>query len=100
MEEAQGTSFRAHSMALNYSTSSQGLSVVEHSIASIPPPDRPYKPKFHKAVLYQNNANINNNTHSISQGDETKSSAFIRSKHVEVINENATMSHPPLVRTI
>lgn len=96
-EEAQSTSFGSYAVALNYSTSSHGLSAGGHSIASLTAPDRPYKPKFHKAVYYQSNANINNSTNSISQGDDSKPRALIKSKHVEVINENASSSHPSLV---
>lgn len=77
---------------------------MAHSIASLSAPDRPYKPKFHKAVYYQNNNNDNSNnnnnpnSNSISQIDDTKPKALIKTKPIEVINENAMITHQPLVR--
>lgn len=61
-------------------------------------PDRPYKPKFHKAAYYQNNATNNNNTNSISQVDDSKAKSLVKSRHGDVISDNATISHQqPLV---
>lgn len=89
LEEMPGTSFVASS-AMNYATSSQGSA---HSIASLTGPDKPYKPKFHKAVFYHSNANINNTTSSISRGKDGRSSIPMNRRHDEELNENATMSH-------
>lgn len=84
-----GTSFITPS-AMNYMIASQGPT---HSIATLTGPDRPYKPKFHKAVFYHSNANINNNTNSTSCGKDSKSLTLINRRHDDEISENSTMSH-------
>ncbi|XP_055310009.1 serine-rich adhesin for platelets-like [Sitodiplosis mosellana] len=89
LEETQSSSSVPHS-ALNYSSSGQGQSTA-HSIASLSAPDRPYKPKFHKAVYYQNNNN-NINTNSISQSNDLNAKTVGKTKHGEAINENS-ISH-------
>ncbi|XP_031641177.1 uncharacterized protein LOC116352598 isoform X2 [Contarinia nasturtii] len=99
MEESHSSSTVPHA-ALNFSSSSQGHSVA-HSIASLAVPDRPYKPKFHKAVYYQNNNNSNNNnnntnSNSISQIDDSRPKALIKTKPIEMVNENTMITHSPL----
>lgn len=77
--------------ALNYMTSSQGST---HSIAALTGPDKPYKPKFHKAVFYHSNANVNNNSNATTSGKDTKSTTSINRGHDEETSENnPTVSH-------
>lgn len=89
LEETPGTSFGSSS-TMNHMIPSQGST---HSIASLTGPDKPYKPKFHKAVLYHSNANINNSSNSMSRAKDFKSTIPLNRKHDDEISENSTMSH-------
>lgn len=89
LEDASGTPFISPA-GLNYVTSSQ---MSTHSIASLTGPDKPYKPKFHKAVFYHSNANINNDANSTVSSKDSKSSASTNRRHEEEISQNLTMSH-------
>lgn len=84
-----GTSF-VPSSTMNFMISSQGST---HSIASLTGPDKPYKPKFHKAVFYHNNANITNSTSTISRFKDCKSNISNNQRPDDEISENSTMSH-------
>lgn len=81
--------------ALNYMTSSQSST---HSIASLTGPDRPYKPKFHKAVFYQSNANANSNSNATAGGKDSKSITSINRGHDEETSENNPSVSHALVR--
>lgn len=93
LDEMPGMPF-VPSSTINYMISQGSSQGSAHSIASLTGPDKPYKPKFHKAVFYHNNAtNANNNTSSISRGKDCKSNIPINQRHDEEISENSTISH-------